>query len=324
MSFAYMPNGGIPICQRCRMLLSSGEPRCNNCGYYNVSLPGNQPASSMPTLQYPLGQGQAQGLQGYRSFSPIMQRRKRPNVGLLIGIAVLLIAVIVGSVIGYTLLSSRTSNRSDTSNMASVPSTFAPKGKPLFSDAFTNNNNQWNIQSYPGEFSVTVDSGALALENDNNKLLWELVPGDKSYSDFQLSVDAMLSKGTQGNGYGLYIRSALSQNTALSTYYRFELYGDGSYAIFKGIANANGDLSSTRLVDYTNSSAIQKQGGLNHIMVVAKGSTLQLVVNGQTLSSISDTSYARGRVALFVSNLQKAPPRARATFSHFAIYPPQN
>ncbi len=41
------------------------------------------------------------------------------------------------------------------------------------------------------------------------------------------------------------------------------------------------------------------------------------------ISTASATNYTSGNIALFVSNLQKAPASAAATFSHLAIYPAQ-
>jgi hypothetical protein len=76
-------------------------------------------------------------------------------------------------------------------------------------------------------------------------------------------------------------------------------------------------------VDYTTSSAILKQGQVNHIAISAKGPTMSLIVNGQTLKTITDNTYASGSIALFVSNLPNTSPGAQATFSHFNIYPPQ-
>ncbi len=255
------------------------------------------------------------------------KKRGQFRIGRFVGILVLLLVVIGGSFFAYTFLFSRknTQQTATSSSVSHSPSTPqpTPQGNALFQDEFMNNTNGWSIQSYPGEFSVALGNGVLKLENDNNKLLWELIPGDKKYGDFQLSVDAFLSKGSQNNGYGVYIRSALSQNSSITTFYRFELYGDGSFAIFKGTADANGTITTPRLVDYTNNSAIQKQGSLNHITISAKGSSLQFIVNGQILSTISDTTYTSGSIALFVSNLQNAPAGAVATFSHLAIYSAQ-
>jgi len=261
--------------------------------------------------------------QAPRSFHENPVKRQHHNVGRTVGVLILLLVIVGGSFLAYTFLFTHKNVQQTTHNASSTTSS-APQGTPLFQDNFTNNTNGWSIQSYPGEFSVALGNGTLKLENDNNKLLWELVPGGKNYGDFRLSVDAVLSKGSQDNGYGVYIRGALSQNTSITTFYRFELYGDSSFAVFKGATDANGTVTTPRLVDYTNNSAIQKQGSLNHITINAKGSSLQFIVNGQTVSTVSDATYTSGSAALFVSNLQKAPPGAEATFSHLAIYPAQS
>ena len=311
----------------------SGQP-LNNGGYaQNTSQATSfSPFSTGPTTPPVSFRASAQQVpppayaQAPRSFSQEPEKRRRLHIGRVVGILVLLLAVIGGSFLAYTFLFAHKNTQQATTStvLHSSPTPLATlQGNALFQDNFTNNTNGWSIQSYPGEFSVALGDGALKLENDNNKLLWELIPGNQKYTDFQLSVDAVLSKGSQDNGYGVYIRSALSQNSSITTFYRFELYGDGSFAIFKGTADANGVLTTPRLADYTNSSAIQKQGGLNHITISAKGSSLQFIVNGQILSTVSDTTYTSGNVALFVSNLQKAPSGAIATFSHLAIYSAQ-
>jgi len=259
------------------------------------------------------------------SFYKEPEARRRPQLGLIIGVCALLIALVGASFLAYTFLFAQKNTQSDSGG--TTPKTAAtnpvPKGNPLFQDAFASNTNGWSIQSYPGEFSVSLGNGALKLENDSHKLLWELVPGSKTYANFQLSVDATLSKGSQDNGYGVYIRSTLSQNMSITAFYRFELYGDGSFAIFKGTTDANGVTTTPRLVDYTNSSAILKQGGVNHIAINTVGSTMQFMVNNQVLSTITDATYASGAIALFVSNLQNAPAGATATFAHLALYPAQ-
>ncbi len=259
------------------------------------------------------------------SFYKEPESRRRPQLGRIIGVCALLIALVGASFLAYTFLFAQknTQSNSGSTTPKAAATNPVPKGNPLFQDAFTSNTNGWSIQSYPGEFSVSLGNGALKLENDSHKLLWELIPGSKTYANFQLSVDATLSKGAQDNGYGVYIRGTLSQNMSLTAFYRFELYGDGSFAIFKGTTDANGVTTTPRLVDYTNNSAVQKQGGVNHIAINATGSKLQFMVNNQVLSTITDTAYTSGATALFVSNLQNAPVGAAATFAHLALYPVQ-
>lgn len=196
-----------------------------------------------------------------------------------------------------------------------------PKGTPVFADNFSSDVYGWNLQSSPGNYTVTVGNGLLGLKIEKHSLLWELLPGERTFSNFTLIVQAVLSEGDQNNGYGVYIRGTSNQKTDLATYYRFELYGDGSYAIFKGIRGSGGNSIATKMVNYTMNPAIKKRGQVNQIMIIAKGSALSLVVNGQLLKAITDTSFSRGSIALFVSNLPQAKPGAQAQFSQLAIYP---
>lgn len=196
-----------------------------------------------------------------------------------------------------------------------------PKGTPLLKDSFVNDSTGWNLQSSPGNYTVSVGNGKLSLEDNKNSLLWELLPGEQRYDNFVLSVNATLSKGDPNNGYGVYIRGASNSQSDLATYYRFELYGDSSYTIFKGVTNQSGASTEEKLTNYIVNSAIQKQGKPNHIMIIAKGPSFSFIANGQLLTTITDHSYASGSIALFVSNLPGAKPGAQVQFSQLTIYP---
>lgn len=261
---------------------------------------------------------------GFQQERPVPppERKGGPKVGLIITVILLLILVVGGGIGGYYYVKhSNTPAAQSTPTTAPTPT---PTGNALFSDTFANNNKGWDLTTKAGEFSVKVGGGSMALEDDNNKLLWELIPGGKTFSDFYVTVDATLSKGTQSNGYGIYIRGSSNQTIDIATYYRFEIYGDGSFAIFKGTVDSTGVSNSSVLVNYTNASVIQKQGHVNHIAINAKGSTLTFYVNGQVVKIVTDNTYNTGSIALFVSNLPHTTAGAQATFANLAIYPPQH
>lgn len=251
---------------------------------------------------------------GYNS-SP--QQKRGPRVGLIAGLIFLLIVLVGSAFAGYTFYK----NRNQNANVVATPTVLTtPSIKPLFSDSFANNNTGWDQTSMPGKFSVKIGGGSMILEDDDNKLLWEILPG-KNLTDFRLDVDAKLSKGDPNNGYGVYIRGASSQDSDLGTYYRFELYGDGTYAIFKGLLNTSGQTQSNLVQTYTQNAAIAKAGITNHITIVAKGPTMTLMVNSQTVYTYTDDNYKSGSIALFVSNLPKLNPGAQVTFANLAIFP---
>jgi hypothetical protein len=257
-----------------------------------------------------------------KAVNPVLGRRGKPppnaKLRVMIGLIVLIVILVGGGIASASYIASRTNQSTPTPPRP----TATPNVPPLFGDEFNNNNNAWNLDSDATKYSVKVQEGFMTLEDNDHKLLYELVPGNRTFSDFKLVVDAKLSKGDPINGYGVYIRGGSNQNNSLATYYRFELYGDSSYAIFKGVDGGNGETKDEKLVDYTIHSAIQKQGKVNHIVIVAKGSSIIFIVNEQKLKTIEDDGYKSGSVALFVSNLKGARRGAQAQFAKFAIYPP--
>lgn len=254
---------------------------------------------------------------GSATLSTILRRdffqNQRPaaRMRMMMGVIVLIIMIISGSIIGIVYFSAKSAP--DTQTVVPIPTPAIP---PTFSDPFNDNSYGWNLQSEVGKYSVQIGGGNLTLEDDNHKLFWEPLPGQRSYDDFKLFVDATLSKGDAGNGYGVYIRGASGANNDLATYYRFALYGDGGYAIFRGDRTG----TPTKLVDWTSSTAINQAGKVNHMLITAQGSSLTLTVNGHELKTINDPSYTKGTVAFFVSNVTDASAGAQAQFSNFGIY----
>ncbi|GHO42472.1 hypothetical protein KSX_06350 [Ktedonospora formicarum] len=258
------------------------------------------------------------------------EQKKRPRWGVIVGVILLLIVLVgasVGGVIYFTRGDNNAANQGNTPATTTLKPLPTPTSKPLFSDTFANNNNGWRLEKdEKGAFAVSLGKNALTLADNDNKILWEMLPNTKRYGDFQLFVNTTLTKGDANNGgggYGVYVRSASTQSGDLSTYYRFELYGDGSYSIFKGQSDpANGKvLAPKEIVANTQHPAIQTMGKQNQLVIKAKGPNITFIVNGQTIKSISDSSYLSGSIALFVSNLPNTKPGAEAQFSNLGIYP---
>ena len=294
-------------CPRCKVALPPESSYCYFCGLVIAQvLPDTSTQLIEPSFEPNTHQD--------RSF-----RRHRSvliycTIALLLVVACALFVLYFAGISPLSMFSSRAPRRKDIVYAL-------PKGTPLFADSFSSDESGWNLQSSPGNFTVTLGNSVLGLKVEKHNLLWELLPGERTFSNFTLTVRAVLSQGDQNNGYGVYIRGTSDQETDLATYYRFELYGDGSYAVFKGTSGSGGNSIATKMVNFTLNPAIKKRGEVNQIMIIAKGSTLSFVVNGQLLKAIKDTSFSSGSIALFVSNLPQAKPGAQAQFSQFAIYP---
>ena len=249
---------------------------------------------------------------------PVVVERRTLNMKKVVGLVVVLLIFVCASTAGYAVLTLQQGGKHTTSAPTGYP---IPKGAPLFAETFTNNSQQWNMQSMQGRYLVSINKGNLILEDDDNKLFPMMLPGAKNFANFKLIINTMLSKGDRENGYGLCIRGTTDPSGYLTAYYRIELYGNSTYAIFKVATDANGDTSSTTLVETTSHAAIKPIGHSNQVVIVANGPKITLIVNGQTVQTFSDTSYASGVIALFVSNLPGTHPGAQAMFSHLAIYP---
>ena len=327
--------GGNPYAAQPSQYYRSSQPLAfpgNNFGQPGQFQPGNANNYGSPSQQnlYPYTPPSA--LNGMRPGSlngniPTFnddeqnsEERKGPRVGLIIGIVLLVAVLIGGGFAGFNFVKNQAQNNSAASTNSPVVIT-TPTMKPLFRDTFVNQNAGWDLTSVPGKFSVNIANGSMTLEDDENMLLPEVIPS-KSFGDFRLDVDATLTKGDNNNGYGVYIRGGSSQdNAVLGVYYRFELYGDGTYALFKGSLDSSGNSQSVKVQGYLPNAAIKPEGHTNHITIIANGSDMTFMVNGQTIYKYHDTSYKGGSVALFVSNLPKLKPGAQATFSNLDIFP---
>lgn len=287
--------------------LMSGVGSSN--GYY-------QGAQAPQGLASSVAPGFANNYSSLDYYQDQQEKRGPGRIGLMIVIGLLLLLVIGGGLTGVLYYSSH-----DQSTPAATPTVVitTPTIKPLFRDTFTNNSTGWQVTSGQGKFSAQVGGGLMTLEDDDNKLLWDILPG-KTFSDFRLDVDARLTKGDQNNAYGVYIRGASTATSNIGTYYRLEIYGDGTFAIYKGIQDSNGNTQNNR-VTYQANAAIHKEGQFNHITVIARGGTMVFMVNGVTVYTYPDTSYRGGLIAMFVSNLPGLAPGAQATFANLAIFP---
>ena len=245
--------------------------------------------------------------------------KKKRNKGL-VTLVVLLVVVLIGGggFAGYKAMKSKSTPAAPTT----INKAFStPTGTPLFHEAFTNNNAGWDNAAPTGAKFTLANNGKLVLESDNKELYDVMLPGGKTYDNFRLDIDAGLTHGDQANGYGIIFRGASTQNSDIGLFYRFEIYGDGSFVVWKGIQKADGKLESDPLTnaDATPSKAINPTG-MNHITIVAKGSSLDFLVNGTGVASFADTSYKSGVIALFVSNTATSKTTAQATFENLGVW----
>jgi hypothetical protein len=242
----------------------------------------------------------------------------RPRFAVKIVPLLIVLALLFAGIAAYFYFAHATTSTQCTSTACT---TTTPGSGVLFSDDFADNQHHWDLNSTdPAAYTVSIANSVLTLDVNANQLLPEVVPAP-TLSNFTLTVDATLSsaKGSQENGYGVYIR-ATSRQGLLVAYYRFELYGDGTYAVYKGaVQSANDDTALVARAQQA-SPAIHAWGQMNRLTIQASGPNMTLLVNGQQVGMvITDSSYTSGVAALFVANPTNTAQGAQASFAHLKI-----
>jgi len=140
-----------------------------------------------------------------------------------------------------------------------------------------------------------------------NMFYWSNL-GD-SYSDFVVDVDTVKRGGSDDNHFGLVLRYQDSDN-----FYMFNVSSDGMYSF-----GYYEDDEWTAIVKWTDSSVInQGDNSRNHLTVEAVGDTFTLMVNGQVLETVQDSTFSSGDIGMYAGSIDD--PGTKIAFDNLAIY----
>ena len=188
------------------------------------------------------------------------------------------------------------------------PVTPPPPPQLLYEDDFSNPHTGWISESTEEVESDYEDSEyhILVKERDWWYFVWNQRAGQ--FTDFTLEIDARLISGPTVSSCGLVFRIAEDGNTC----YRFLVSADGYYAV--------GILLNDTWIDlqpWTKSAVINQVNSTNHLKVVCQGSQIEVYVNGQHLTSITDNSFAEGYVGVIVDTTE---PTSHVAFDNIRVY----
>ncbi|MCX7683608.1 MAG: hypothetical protein N2508_16835 [Anaerolineae bacterium] len=167
----------------------------------------------------------------------------------------------------------------------------------IFQDDFSNPESGWEVRKH-NQGSVGYKDGVYAVASySNSKTMWGVA--NRTFDNIVIEVDAtQVAAGPMSNNdYGVVCRE---QNEG-DGYYLL-ISGDGYYTIIK----AQGE-KFINLVDWTGSEAINQGNATNHIRAVCNGSSLELSVNGKFLTSVEDSTFTSGDIALTATTYEDAP-----------------
>jgi hypothetical protein len=161
----------------------------------------------------------------------------------------------------------------------------------LFRDEFVaGQTGAWVLEG-DAEGRTSILDERLLIEIGQPNTLQFVTLEDPIFSDFDLSVEAIMLEGDPRSSYGVLFRMQDTQQ-----FYRFEITADGLFIVER----RNPDGSWTRLVDDWTASPAINQGlaATNQLRVITIGPTFSFYVNDNLLLTIQDNQFRSGAIGL--------------------------
>lgn len=161
------------------------------------------------------------------------------------------------------------------------------------------------IYNRDGEYHILV--------KEWNWTAWDFNYLKGPFTDFTVEIDATPVTGTNQSGYGLIFRVPITYEVPIVyDFYRFLVNGNGYYLI-----GTRTDGEWTILKDWTKSEFIKEGYTTNHLKVICKGSLIEVYVNGNYLTTVTDDAFANGRVGVIVDTPE---PNTHVVFDNLKVY----
>jgi len=227
------------------------------------------------------------------------RRKQGPNVIVVVSIIILLIALSISGILLFLANKSHVAKHiASTATPTPTPTNIymeTPPPQAVFYDTFINNALGWGLSNNAGYIRTLADH-KLTLTNTNpNTTLIESLPTNAIYDNFIVSVDLTIVKAGMNDSAGIYIRG----DSNLDHDYRIEINGGTTFDIAKEYLDSQNNPHAAFLDGPRSSSALHPPGVQNTITVTMKGSQLMLYINNAEVSSITDSDYTTGQIALF-------------------------
>jgi len=168
---------------------------------------------------------------------------------------------------------------------------------------------------FSADFSAgwpSTDAATVKIRLDRGQHLFEVGPFDGAFvwttavsqADLFASIEANPAECTGRSGYGLAIRFK-----DLNNYYLFTVFCDNSYTI---VAKVGGALSGVGVEPGQLPSGIDAGSAQTHTLAaLARGETFTLYMDGQQVSSFSDSRLEAGDIAWYAVSQSDAVARIR-------------
>lgn len=173
-----------------------------------------------------------------------------------------------------------------------------------FSDA-----GSWQAET-DASAQVAVQDGVLRiLVAVPNQLAW--ANAGLSLGDFHLTVEATQVAGPDDNEYGVLVRMQDHSN-----FYCFSISGDGYLLVSRFVDGRREPLGA----NWTPLEAVRQGQATNTLEVIAQGSLLTFLVNGEQVAQVTDTQFSRGDIGLYAGTFRE--PGAEVHFDSLVVTEP--
>lgn len=195
------------------------------------------------------------------------------------------------------------------SNHTPIPTSI--KNDILFFDDFSDPSSGWDRVD-ESDYSTNYFNDAYRITVDSNLSDSWANPGNESYADVVIEVEATKYGGPDDNDFGIICRYQ-----DVDHFYYAIISSDGYYGISK-VTSDSSDVIGRDHLDY--SEVINQGSATNQLRFECIGETLNLYANGQLLDQQTDGDYSSGNVGLIAGTYDT--PGTDILFDNFRVLAP--
>ena len=323
------------ICPYCGNGNPENNSQCDYCGGSLVIADEPKSAETLPTEpDIPLYQPAADLESKFPEPAPIPDQPSRGRSGVRIGclvVSMVFICLILGlaavvwgffrntNVLGFLRPTTSTPsftpgsfpNTTPLYTSTSIPNPILVNPDLLYFDDFSDPDSGWDrVNETDRVTDYYHDTYRITLKKDMFDV-WAN-PGDQTFGDVTVEVDATKNGGSDDNDFGVICRYQ-----EIEQFYYGVITSDGYYAIIKVTSDGSTSLGRD---NYGQSDLINQGDASNHIRFDCTGDKLSLYVNGNLLDQQTDGDYASGNVGLIAGSYND--PLVDILFDDFFVLQP--
>lgn len=216
------------------------------------------------------------------------------------------IALLIVILLGASLFTYYSISRAKEEGVNATPTStliIPTPAQALFYDTFLDNRNDWTLSNHAGFIREIMHNMLVLTDTNPHTTLVESLPSEKLYDDFTLTVTFAIQQGDQGDAVGIYVRG----DSNLDHDYRIDISPNSTIDVAREYLD-NHDLPQVAMLAGPEQiAALHTIGQLNTLTVRLQGPTMRITLNNALVTTINDSNYTSGQVALFVRHGATSP-----------------